>query len=90
MKTITIKNLKAACSFTRRNNNWGYTTISVDITTGELFTDWHYDQNSWTEYHDRDIVCVCTTHKALTMADIKTAAEEAIAQERYWRERYKD
>lgn len=86
MKKITLKNLKATCSMTRANDNWGYTHIHVDITTGELFTTWHYDSNSWTEYHDHDIIHVCTTTKAMTMAEIKAAAEEAIAQDLSWRE----
>lgn len=86
MKKITLKNLKATCSETRSNNGIGITSIYVDITDGELITSWHHDSNSWTEYRDHDIIHVCSTRKAMTMAEIKAAAEEAIAQELSWRE----
>ena len=86
MKTITIKNLKKTCSETRSNNGIGITSIYVDITDGELITRWHHDSSSWTEFDSKDIILVCSTRKAMTMAEIKAAAEEAIAQEMNWRE----
>lgn len=50
-----------------------YLQFSVDLTTGEIITDYHYDLgHSWrTRYHDDNIVEIGITNYPMTMKEIK-------------------
>ena len=71
--------LKAACQETV---NWdprsgGHTQISYDKSTGEIFATDHIGQ-SWTVYHDINVVTFHTT-KHMTMQEIADRIAETVA-----------
>ena len=60
--------------------NWsarsgGHTQISYDRSTGEVLTNDHIGQ-SWTEYHDPDVITVCQTDRHMTMQQIADAIRD--------------
>ena len=62
--------------------NWsarsgGHTQISYDRATGEILTNDHIGQ-SWTEYHDPDVITVCYTNRHMTMQEIADAIRDAM------------
>ena len=62
--------------------NWnprfgGHTQISYDMSTGDILTNDHIGQ-SWSEYHDPDIIPVCHTSRHMTMQQIADAIDDAI------------
>jgi hypothetical protein len=79
---LKIKGLRNACGNTV---NWdarsgGYTEIFYDRSNGEV---WTVDQislgfNSWTEYHDPDVIKVCNTSRHMTMQEIADAIYNTI------------
>lgn len=72
---MKIKGIKKASGATL---NWsprsgGYTEIFYDCSTGEV---WAVEQisighNTWTEYHDENIIKICETERHMTMKEIK-------------------
>ena len=63
--------------------NWrvgsgGHTQISYDRATGEILTNDHIGQ-SWTEYHDPDVITVCYTNRHMTMQEIADAIRDMMA-----------
>lgn len=64
------------------NNSRGYSQISYDMVTGELFENWHpgSPENSWSEYHDPDVITVANTRKHMTMQQIADAVRDAMVQ----------
>lgn len=81
---LKIRNLKKVSGETSKDSV-GYTQISYDMATGELFADWHYgsSSNSWTEYHDADVITVCNTRRHMTMQDIADEVSRKVNEERY-------
>lgn len=57
------------------NNPIGYSQISYDTATGELFENWHAGNPmmSWTQYHDASVITVANTSKHMTMQQIADA-----------------
>ena len=51
--------------------------IMLDLDTGEVWADVFFDheQNSWTRYHDKNIVCVGTARNAI-IVDEETGEED--------------
>lgn len=49
-----------------------YDEIFYDRSTGEVWTIFQscYGHNTWTVYHDRDIIKICETEQHLTMQEI--------------------
>lgn len=49
-----------------------YNEIFYDTETGEVWSVFQYSLggNSWTEYHDENIVKICNTYKHMTMQEI--------------------
>lgn len=49
-----------------------YVQISYDRSTGEVVTNYHYSlgQNSWSQYHDSNIITVCNVSQPKTMQEI--------------------
>lgn len=87
MKTNTynlkMKGLKKASGATV---NWsprsgGHTQISYDMATGEILTNDHIGE-SWSVYHDTDIITVCHTSRHLTMQQIADAICKAVTERR--------
>ena len=64
------------------NNSLGYSQISYDVTTGELFESWHVGSplTSWSEYHDPNVITVANTRKHMTMQQIADAVRDAMVQ----------
>jgi hypothetical protein len=64
------------------NNPLGYSQISYDTKTGELFENWHHGNplTSWTQYHDPDVITVANTSKHMTMQQIADAVRDAMIQ----------
>lgn len=64
------------------NNPLGYSQISYDTKTGELFENWHHGtpQTSWSQYHDPDVITVANTSKHMTMQQIADAVRDAMVQ----------
>lgn len=77
--------LKAASGETKNYGYYSgsYVQINYDVSTGDVWTDYHYSlgQNSWTEYHDSDVVTVCNTSRHMTMQEIADAIADAIADD---------
>ena len=58
----------------RETVNWacgsgGHTQISYGRSTGEVLTNDHVGQ-SWTQYHDPEIITICHTDRHMTMQQI--------------------
>lgn len=80
---LTITGLRKASGETV---NWsprsgGYTEVFYDISTGEV---WTVDQvslghNSWTVYHDKDVIKICDTEYHMTMQEIADSIRDAVA-----------
>lgn len=54
-----------------------YVQISYDRSDGEILTNYHVSTNSWSEYHDPQIITVCNAREPMTMQQI--ADEIALA-----------
>lgn len=76
---IKMVNLKKTSGATINSRN-GYSQISYDKATGELIEAWHVGSpmNSWTEYHDRDVIHVCNTSRHMTMQQLADAVYRAV------------
>jgi hypothetical protein len=72
---MKMKGLKKASGDTCDYDNGGYIQISYDVVTGEILTDFHCDLggNSYTRYHDKAVLGVCTTGCHMTMQEIADA-----------------
>lgn len=67
------------------NNPLGYSQISYDTATGELFENWHSGtpETSWTHYHDSTIITVANTSKHMTMQQIADAVHARLTDPVY-------
>lgn len=82
---MKINGLRKASSETKGLTGYysgHYVQISYDKSTGDILTDYHYNlgQNSWTQYHDPNIIIVCNASEPMTMKEIKQEIENAIAE----------
>lgn len=78
---LTIKGLRKASGETQRYNDASsYDEIFYDRSTGEVWTRYQYSlgQNSWTEYHDADVIKVCNAVRHMTMQEIADAINDAL------------
>lgn len=82
---ITIKGLKKASGETCNYGAYSaqYDEIFYDRTTGEVWTKYQVSlgQNSWTEYHDKDIMWICNTQRHMTMQEIADAIRDKLREE---------
>lgn len=76
---IKMLNLRKVSGETA-NNPIGYSQISYDRATGELLEDWHTGSplTSWTEYHDPDVIHICSTSKHMTMQQLADAVRDKL------------
>ena len=78
---IKIKGLRKASGETRSYIDAGsYDEIFYDRSTGEVWTRYQYSlgQNSWTQYHDINVIKICNTSRHMTMQEIADAIAQAI------------
>lgn len=80
---LTIKGLRKTAGETKGLQGYysgEYVQISYDMSTGDIYTDYHYSlgHNSWSEYHDSDIVTICNASEPMTMQEITDAIYEAV------------
>jgi len=80
---MKITGIKAVCSETEQLKgyyNGHYVQINYNLRTGETWGDYHYSlgQNSWTVYHDPDIITVCNAEEPMTMDEICIVIKDAV------------
>lgn len=70
LKIVGLK--KASGNTVNYNDDSAYDEVFYDRRTGEVWTVYQYSLgwNSWTVYHDSDIIKVCNTARHLTMQEI--------------------
>lgn len=77
---LQMHGIRAAAHDTHSAAPYGaYIQISYDPTTGDVLTAYHISVNSWTRYHDPDIIHVTNAHEPMTMQQIADAVAEAVA-----------
>ena len=83
---LTIKGLKKTSGYTEDYGYYSgrYVEIFYDRSTGEVWGSFQYSlgQNSWTEYHDPDIVKICNTSRHMTMQEIADEINRVLQQEK--------
>lgn len=81
--TLKMTGLKKASGETKdlTGAHGEYLQISYDTGTGQILTDYHVSlgQNSWSQYHDRNIITVCNATRPMKMEEIAQAIEDRIA-----------
>ena len=84
---MTIKGLKKAAGVTRNvtYRMGGRVQISLDLSTGRVYTDYHVGDN-WTVHHDPAIRTLCFAYGPMTMKEIEFYIDRIIEQE--WEEMY--
>lgn len=85
---LTMTGLRKAASDTKGLTgpyNSDYIQISYDTNGGTVLTNYHCSlgHNSWTQYHDRDIIAVCDANGPMTMQQIADAIADAVAMHDY-------
>lgn len=84
-KEMKIKGLKKVAGESKCLQGYysgRYLQLNYDRKTGEIWTDEHISlgQNSWTEYHDSNILVCGNICKPVTMQEIRQMVENAIAE----------
>lgn len=71
---LKMTGLKKASGETRNYGFYSpeYNEIFYDRATGEVWTVYQHSlgHNSWTEYHDPNVIKICNTSQHLTMQEI--------------------
>lgn len=79
---LKINGLKKASGETKNYGYYSgkYVEIFYDKGTGEVLTKFQYSlgQNTWTEYHDSNIIKVCNASMHMTMQEIADKIAERI------------
>ena len=57
----------------------GYTQISYDMATGDIMTNDHIGE-SWSKYHDPDVITICHTRQHMTMQEIADAIAQKVSE----------
>ena len=83
-----ISGLKKASGATQNYGHFSghYVEIFYDRSTGEGWTNEQYSlgQNTWTEYHDKDICKICNASRHMTMQQIADAINDRRAEVEYY------
>lgn len=81
---LAIKGLKKASGETQDYGYYDgrYDEVFYDISTGEVWTKFQYSlgQNSWTEYHDANVIKICNATRHMTMQELADAIYLAVQQ----------
>lgn len=82
---IKIKGIRKASGMTQDYGYYSghYVEIFYDRVTGDVWGKHQYSLgcNSWTVYHDADIIKICNTSRHMTMQDIADAIFEKNIEE---------
>lgn len=81
----SIKGLKKVAGETKSLTGYysgHYLQLNYDKSTGELITNYHcsFGQNSWTVYHDENIVRIGNLSRPYTMQEIADLIAEVMAR----------
>lgn len=83
---LTIKGLKKTSGFTKDYGYYSgmYVEIFYDRSTGEVWGIFQYSlgQNTWSEYHDPDILKICNTSRHMTMQEIADEIQRVLQEEK--------
>lgn len=83
---LTINGLKKTSGYTEDYGYYSgrYVEIFYDRSTGEVWGNFQYSlgQNSWTEYHDPDVVKICNTSRHMTMQEIADEINRVLQEEK--------
>lgn len=81
---LKMTGIKAASGETRNYGSYSarYVEIFYNRSTGEIWTVFQCSlgHNSWTVYHDQDIIKICETSSHMTMQEIADAVYDAVRQ----------
>lgn len=84
---LNIVDLKKASAETRNYGAYSdkYDEIFYDMSTGEVWTKFQVSigHNSWTEYHDENIIKVCETSHHMSMQAIADAIWKAVEENKH-------
>lgn len=71
-KMVGLKAASGATKGLRGYYSGEYCELFYDRSNGEVWTKYQYSlgQNTWTEYHDSDIIKICNLDEPTTMQDI--------------------
>lgn len=76
--------LKKASQFTDTDYSHGrYVQFAYDPSDGEIITKFH-TQNSWSEFHDKNIIPAGGTTRKLTMQEIADKIFQAVQEYNSW------
>lgn len=77
IKMVNVREISGATV----NDPKGYSQISYDLETGELFEVWHpgNSDQEWSEYHDENVIHICNTRRHMTMQEIADAVYRELA-----------
>ena len=83
---IKMNGLKKASGYTENYGPYSgnYVELFYDKSNGDVWGIFQHSlgQNSWTEYHDHDVVKVCTTSRPMTMPEIADCIRDRIEFDR--------
>lgn len=83
---LAMKGLRKASGETENYGSYSdkYNEIFYNLETGEVWTKFQCSlgQNSWTTYHDANIIKVCNTSRHMTMQQIADAIRDVVADGR--------
>ena len=84
---MKLHGLKKAAGVTRNSSyrHGGRVQISIDLTTGVIYTDYHVGEN-WSVYRDPAIKTVCFAYGPMSMNEIELAVDNLIST--VWEEMY--
>lgn len=73
---MRIKGIKKVCSKSLAlagRNDGCYLQLNYDMKKHKVFTDWHcsFDHNSYTRYHDENIIFIAFIDYPMMMKDIE-------------------
>ncbi len=82
--TIRIKGLKKIAGESKSLSGYysgQYLQVNYDRATGEAWTDFHcsFGQNSWSQYHDNNIINCGNISEPTTMVQIRDMIEGALS-----------
>lgn len=82
--TLKIKGLKKIAGESKGLEGYysgHYLQVNYDLETGETWTNEHcsFGQNSWTEYHDSNIINCGNISEPTTMVQIRSMIEKAVS-----------
>lgn len=81
---MKIKGLKKASGETRNYGDYSdrYDEVFYNRASGEVWTVYQVSLggNSWTEYHDPDIIKICNAYRHMTMQQLADAIRERVRE----------